>query len=348
MTEENPIVQQYHTLRTRFQTLRDQADLSDLQREVADLTTKVGTLPADISRIRTRGYAFAAYLEQKAEVLAQQWAAVADEVKRELAAHQRRLRGELSQVEQTVEKADAFAHKPDFLASRMDELERALGDAEGMVKAAVDAVSGLFATLRSDIYGTFSQLDQINGYMDQRDEASFAFLAGEAVFLTAKAEWVVSGKGGQDPDGILFLTDQRLIFEQKEKTGKRLGLFGGKNTQEVEWEIPLHQIEKVEAENKGFFGGKDMLYFTLGAGAPHAQLTLEVKGGVNCKFWRDQINRMISGGTQDERAIAPDPELIEALRNAPAACNICGGTLPRLVAGQTQITCAFCGSVIRI
>ena len=34
------------------------------------------------------------------------------------------------------------------------------------------------------------------------------------------------------------------MFEQKETTGKMLGLFGGKKVQELEWELPLHQIFK--------------------------------------------------------------------------------------------------------
>src|SRR5690606_30706919 len=135
---------------------------------------------------------------------------------------------------------------------------------------------------------------------------------------------------------------------QKEKTGKKLGLFGGKQTQELEWGIPLHQIESVQAENKGFLGGKDMLTFALGSGAPYRQIVVEVKGGVQSKFWAAQINRMIKGETDDERAIQPDPEMLEAMRNAPTECFSCGGTLPKLVASQRQIECSYCGSVVRV
>ena len=101
-----------------------------------------------------------------------------------------------------------------------------------------------------------------------RVSAVLAGAAALALAAPAQAEWVATGKGGDDPDGIVYLTDQRLLFEQKEKTGKKLGLFGGKQTQELEWELPLNLIEKVQAENKGLFGGKDMLHFELGAGAP--------------------------------------------------------------------------------
>jgi hypothetical protein len=57
---------------------------------------------------------------------------------------------------------------------------------------------------------------------------------------------------------------------------------------------------------------------------------------------------MVNGDAQDERAIEPDPELIERLRNAPTACHVCGGTLPQIVAGQNSVTCPYCGVVVRI
>ena len=67
-----------------------------------------------------------------------------------------------------------------------------------------------------------------------------------------------------------------------------------------------------------------------------------------CKFWAAQIQRMISGNTKDERAIQPDAEELEAIKQAPTACPSCGGTLPMLVAGQRQIDCVYCGTVIRV
>jgi hypothetical protein len=139
-----------------------------------------------------------------------------------------------------------------------------------------------------------------------------------------------------------------MIFEQKETTGKTLGLFGGKKAQEVKWDVPLNLVQSVEAENKGLFGGKDMLHFGLKSGAKYPQITVEVKGGVACKFWAAQVQRMISGDTKDERAIQPDAETVAALQKAPTACPSCGGTLPQLVANQRQLDCGYCGATIRI
>ena len=349
MSEQpHPAVGQFAALRSRYDTLFREAALTDLSSQVGEITRDVSKLPDEIARVRSRGYAFAAYLEQKADVLAQQWRDVRGQVETIITEDSDRLRHEVERLRRRVDSAENLQESPAALQSQLPDLERGIDMAEQLLKDAKARVENLSSTLERDATQTLQQLTTINWYLDQRDEASFEFLAAEKLFLAAKAEWVEKGKSKDDPDGILYLTDQRLVFEQKETTGKKLGLFGGKKTQELEWEIPLNQIEGVEAENKGFLGGKDMLNFTIGSGAPYARIVVEVKGGVKSKFWAAQIERMIKGDTDDERAIQPDPEMIEAIRNAPTECFSCGGTLPQLVAGQRQMECPYCGAVVRV
>ena len=57
-------------------------------------------------------------------------------------------------------------------------------------------------------------------------------------------------------DGVLYLTDRRVLFEQKERTGAFLGLFGGRNQQALTWAVALTDIEDVRAEDRGIFGVK--------------------------------------------------------------------------------------------
>lgn len=342
--------QQIASLRRKFERAREDAGFEDISGELGDLTTIVNQLPNYVEEIRSRGYAFRSYLENKAEVLSNNWDDLRRQAQRAIDDERDSLRHELRRIEQSLDTAESgggggFLQKTTV---DLDNLEGEVDELETRASSAASRIRKSFETMAKDIRGTKSQIDEINWFMDHKDEASFDFLAGESLFLAAKAEWVATGKGRKDPDGILYLTDQRLIFEQKEKTGKTLGMFGGKHEQEVEWEVPLHQVEGVEAENKGMFGGKDMLHFTLGSGAPHPKITVEVKGSADCKFWVKQIQRMMAGETKDERAIEPDPELVEALRNAPTACHVCGATLPQAMAGQTRIECQYCGSAINL
>lgn len=334
-------------IQTTMKRAADGARMADINREVSDISGTVDTLSAEIEKIRARGYAFASYLENKAAVIQKNWEDIRHRVHEAIQREAEDLSDELRNAERHMTKVEKLEDNAEKLEAVLPDVEAVVDALEAKVREAESRVRAIYETLSRDIHDTESRLHKINWYCDRKDEASFDFLAGEALFMAAEAEWVQTGKGNQDPDGIIFLTDQRLVFEQKEKVGKRLGMFGGKEVHEVEWEIPLHQVEEVTAENKGMFGGKDMLYFTLGSGAPHSKITVEVKGGVDSKFWMKQINRMIQGAADDERAIEPDPELVEQLRNAPSACHVCGGMLPMLVAGQNQIECQYCGTIIR-
>jgi hypothetical protein len=205
-----------------------------------------------------------------------------------------------------------------------------------------------FERVENNAQQATSQLGKLNSYLEFKEQASFDFLAGESVFIADQAEWIATSKSSSNPDGVLFLTDQRLIFEQKETIGKTLGLFGGKKVQTLQWALPLNQIGTAEPENKGLFGGKDLVHLKLMSGAPYAEITVEVKGGVQAKFWAAQVMRMIRGEVRNERAVELAPELTAALRNAPTECPVCGATLPALVADQRQITCDYCGTLIRV
>lgn len=347
-TQQDPSVAQFNRLRSEAERHLRNAELEEVTRALADTTNDVRQLPSDVEALRKRGYVFASYLEHKLGVLESRWEEARRDTQQALAQELDRLREEAHQVDVLVEKGNRVLSNPAALATVIPMLEREADGLDRAVQAALTRVKQYYSTVERDVESTLEQVRDINGYLDEADEASFDFLAGEQLFLAAEAEWKASGRGKDDPDGIVYLTDQRLIFEQKEKTGKKLGLFGGKMTQEMEWALPLHQIESVQAENKGLFGGKDLLHFTLGSGAPFAQTTLEVKGKARSKFWAAQIERMIQGKTQDERAIEPDSETLETLRNAPTSCHVCGATLPMLVANERQVECLYCGTVIRV
>ena len=347
MSDDN-VQYELDSLRRRYDGFESAARMNSVARETGDLESKINKMPADIEQIRSRGYAFRSYLERKAEVFHNHWQDIRHRVSRAIDDEIGELRDDLDSVDVRIQKAERVTDAPEKLQSFLPQLESAIDSLENRIEAAEDRVKAIYSTLKQDVDSTIGQLRQINWICDRKDEASFDFLAGESVFLVAEAEWVATGKGKDDPDGFLFLTDQRLVFEQKEKVGKKLGMFGGKEVHELEWEIPLHQIESFEDENKGMFGGKDMLHFTLGSGAAYPKITVEVKGSADNKFWVKQIQRMIAGDTDDERAIEPDPEVVETLRNAPSECHVCGATIPMLVAGQSQVECAYCGTVIRL
>jgi len=329
---------------SKFKELIGKVKLTTLASSIATLGNETTNLPTAIKGVRDRGYAYRSYLEYKVEVLEEQWQEVDEDLKHWVETESEELKDDLATVEKLVHQLTS-AGITTLAKRQLARTQSAIEVLEEKIEAAEEHIESQYEAIQREVSNTKRQLTEINWIMDMKDEASFDFGAAEEVFLVAKAEW---DDGGDKPDGMLFLTNHRLIFEQKEKTGKRFGLFGGKEQQGVLWEVAISQVENVNAENKGFLGGKDMVNLTLASGAPYSQITVEVKGGVASKFWAQQINRMATGNAEDERAIATDPELVERLRQAPTDCQICGGKMPSIVEGQTEVECQYCGASIRI
>ena len=329
---------------SKFKELIGKVKLTSLASSIATLGNETTNLPTAIKGIRERGYAYRSYLEYKVEVLAEQWKEVDDDLKHWVQTESEDLKDDLATVEKLVQRLTS-AGITTVAKRQLARTQSAIEVLEEKIGAAEEHIESQYEAIQREVSNTKRQLTEINWIMDMKDEASFDFGAAEEVFLVAKAEW---DDGGDKPDGMLFLTNQRLVFEQKEKTGKRFGLFGGKEQQGILWEVAISQVEDVNAANKGFLGGKDMVNLTLGSGAPYNKITVEVKGGVASKFWAQQINRMATGNAEDERAIEADPELIARLRQAPTDCEICGGKMPSIVEGQTEVECQYCGASIRI
>jgi hypothetical protein len=71
----------------------------------------------------------------------------------------------------------------------------------------------------------------------------------------APAESNVSDQDETEMDGVLYLTGQRLLFEEEEKTV----LFVGKKKQELNRAVKLSEIESVGPEDRGLFGATQWL-----------------------------------------------------------------------------------------
>ena len=85
-----------------------------------------------------------------------------------------------------------------------------------------------------------------------------------------------------------------------------------------------------------------------GSGGALGTVELHLKGETG-EAWQGFIGRVKSGEIAKERTVPVDEDATEAVSNAPTKCPNCGGTLNQtILRGQTEITCEFCGSVIRL
>ncbi len=348
MTANSELQQQVSRLQRRYDQLRDKAAFTEAARKLGETATGISGMPGEIQKLRDRGYAFAGYLGSRAEALQAQWNEVRERIDRQVQEEVERLRGAVAKLDPLVAKMAAPGAAEAGVRHLVTQVEGQLDALESEVEGAEKRIDALYGHVDRDLNEITQQIRKFNWYMDMADEATFDFGATEAVYMVAKAEWVKTGKGKDDPDGLIYITDQRLIFERREKEGGFLG-FGGKKVQGIAWEVPLAAIADVKAEKKGMLGGKDMIYLEFSSGGPGNPTTLEVKGGINANWYAQQLRRAIAGEIDQERALEVDPGVLEAVRSAPTECASCGApfSMP-ITRGMSQIVCEYCGAVTRI
>jgi hypothetical protein len=280
-------------------------------------------------------------------VLADKWDETQASATREINKRTHDLEQESDEAENALRQAAANGRE-----TSISRAESVIDTLESKVQAARSAVEATYNTLEENVNQTKAQVDEIEWLLDQVDEASFELYPAEDPVMACKAELIEKGEK-EGPKGILYLTDARLVFERKEQVATKKVLFIAtekETVHELMLEVPIGQIEEVKAQDKKkFLGRKEMLELLFTPEADLSEATLRLHGGAKNEDWDALISRVKSGEIDKERAHPKDEAVVEAARSAPTKCTTCGATLPaEIVRGQREITCEYCGSVVRL
>lgn len=331
------------SLQYDLENIQDEVLLTSVQNEVERIQTALSILPAKLSELRTRGYVFQSFLEERIESLRKEWEKIDKSVTLDIRRRVRELEQELDDAEETLSKA---------MSGRSIYVNRAEAAIEALERKASSARSALqsrYSSLKESVDDAQRKADKAQKLLDNIDEASFELYPAEDPIASCSAQLMESKKDG--PKGLLYLTDERIIFEQKEKIATKKVLFIATEKEEVQellFEVPVGQVEKVKSSQKGFLGGKEMLEFRFDADASLNSALLMLRGADN-DIWLRLIGRVKSGEIDNERTEAKDEEVIEKARSAPTECSGCGASLDvEIVRGMREIECPYCGKVIRL
>lgn len=329
------------TLQNRLGDLQGALLLTDIQGDLGEIETGLSLLPVELEKLRTRGYVFRSFLENKIQVLSGQWGDVHNRVSYEVSNRQRELERDASEAENLLRLASA---------GQTARAESALSALEHKVSAARSAVGAMYTSLRDNVNQTRAQVEQIAWLLDQIDEASFQIRPAEDPIMACRAQLLEKGDK-EGPEGVLFLTDARLFFERKEEVATKKVLFvttEKEKVQELVFEVPIGQVEEVKSSQKGFLGHKEMLELQFAREADMSGAKLRLQGADN-EEWAALIGRVKSGEIDKERTQPKDEAVVEAARSVPTKCPTCGATLSvEIVRGMREINCEYCGSVIRL
>jgi hypothetical protein len=318
--------------------------LTSVQSEMAEVETALSLLPTEIEELRTRGYVFRSFLENKVDVLCRQWDEMKDQVADEVAKRTQDLERDANAAERTLQQA------MDGNTSRVARAESAIESLESKVYAARSAVEAMYEPLQQNVNQTQRQVEPIRWLLDEIDEASFELHPVEDPVAACKAQYIEREDEG--PEGVLYLTDERVIFERKEEVATKKVLFittQKETVQEFIFDVSVGHIDEAKAsDKKKFLGRKEMLELLFAPEADLSGATLRLINAEN-EEWAALIGRVKSQEIAKERTRPKDEAAEEAARSAPTKCPTCGATLSvEIVRGMNEITCEYCGSIIRL
>jgi hypothetical protein len=339
-------------LESNMQSLADSVSLQTAHGAIAELEQGVIDLEALIEDVRSRGYSYKNYLERKADTLKRKWLEAEPALRREMAQAER---GLLPAYNRLAERYNSAIQMGSAGGSHVTAIEQGIRDLETRVRSSDTALRAVYGSVLDTYRQTKAQVDDVLWMLDEAEGASFDWLLGENPIQAVQAKWWRDGEK-QGPSGVLFLSDQRLLFEQKEKVATKKVLFittDSETVQELVFEAPVGSVASCAASSKGLFGHQDHIDVTFSAGNyQNAHFHLE---GQDSETWAGLINRVANGDIQAERYYSEGetPEsaeaaLDQAFSEAPSKCEACGAPLDeKLVKGQRQIECEYCGTVMR-
>ncbi len=344
--------QDLSTLQSELSSLQTRVQLADPRGAVEDLNTKIVGLPRAVQNLRDRSYVFEKGLADRAANIAALWTTSYQTVRTYLDQQAAQLYLALHPIESQVGIVAVQSNNPQYGLWMINSLRAQMQTLDSQVASVETAASGMYDEIKDQFDKLNDPIEKINYTLDRIDEACFQFLPTEAGIMAVKANWNRSGKEDkEDPQGILFLTDHRLIFEQNQEVATKKVLFittERKKVQQLLMEAPVNLVEEIKASKGGFFKNEDYINTSFGHGAPVTAAQFHIFGQDGSE-WQSLINKAKTNEFDKDRVIAVDQADIEKVKVAPTVCPACGGAITKpVLRGQDTITCEFCGNIMRL
>ena len=339
------------SLESNLNDLRNGVRMSDIRDHVEDLGSSINGMDRRIASLRNRGYAFNKDLEEKATDFSNEWENLAPDIKREIEKETRTLKNSLRSLEPKVTRLAGRSGSSSALRAEIDKAEHLISALKSRVEAAERSIRGNYDGFNSRVQSVQHILNKVEWMMKELSESSFDLLATESGVMAVKAVWAEDGKERKnDPEGVLFLTDQRLIFEQKEEVATKKVLFittKKELVQKMLWQVPVELIEQTKASKEGFMNKDDFIKVQFSGDAPFDTVYLHIwQSG---ETWKSLLKKARTKDFNNDRAIKISEEISEKVKNAPTKCPSCSGSITQVVMrGMDSVTCEYCGTVIRL
>jgi hypothetical protein len=320
-------------LQNEVNKFQDVVTLKAVRDEIAAIENDTRELDRKLANLRNRGYVIEKSLDVDVAVLMTQW----DRIKTNADAVLNNQVALLSTQMVSLQKmmAELAGQSGNLQAARPTymQLRSTIASTDAQADAADDAVIAQYDEYADEVEALTAHMEWIVWMLDALSTASFKLYATESGVAATEAIW--DREGFEPENGILFLTDQRILWEERVETF------------ELEFNLPVVEILDVIKDTDSITGD-EYLKFSLSTRGPYPVTRFRLALPVG-DSWLKMIGRARSGDYAVDRAVEIDQKELERIRNAPRQCSNCGAGLSNTIfRGQTEITCEYCGIIIRI
>ena len=219
-----------------------------------DISSLVSQLPTTLERVRTRGYVHQRQLDTQVNGLVARWNQTYDGLAEALYARQTELVEAANRLLDLVDRL----YEPGADHGTVSTCWSGVRALQSQIEAAYRALHSQYDDLAKELEGVEAELVRLLWTLDQVEAAPFTLLAGEAPLRVASARWLRDSDDEGRP-GLIFLTDQRIIFVRHEQVVRERFLFitlKRELIQTLEFEAPVRSVTKVQTgqERSGLLG----------------------------------------------------------------------------------------------
>ncbi|HSM25994.1 MAG TPA: hypothetical protein VK856_14115 [Anaerolineaceae bacterium] len=332
--------------------LHKKVNLSTIVDRIEDINTKVNAFSKRVSELRKKNYIFDTTLEKNAFEFVKKWQPTHTNIRIKINQEINSLKGDIKPIEAQLVKVSSISTNIPIANRTLKTLDVLVKNLSEKVSASERMLRGMYDSFDRELNLFNKHLTNIEWSVKEFETSNIKLYAQEFLIMGVKCVWTRDGKKDKDdPEGALFLTDQRLIFEQRQEIATKKILFFTKERelkQEVLVEIPIGLVESIQTAKQGIFKNQDYLDFTCASGAQYNQAQFHIQNQ-NCEDWKALINRVQAGDYDKNRTQELDQDVLEKIKNAPSICPQCGASINvQIIRGMEQFSCEFCGAIIKL
>ena len=338
-----------NSLRSSFDRVVRDAELGDVYREIGELDNQLTNLPLKLETLRGRGFAHSGNLEKALDKLNGEWDKTRPQVANRVQEEVGRLNSEMTTLNNQYNQ---LLRAP--TAALITQVDGAISRTNSRISQVSSNLKNLYKGIREGLSDTRQAIERAEWMIQQIDESpDIQLYPAEGPLLAVDATW--ERQGAENPNGVLYLTDQRLLFEQKEEIATKKVLFITTQKQKVQkllLEAPAREIEEMKhsEEGRGFLGLRkdDILELVFSANTNFSRARFHLKGQ-DSSDWAAMIKQVRSGEIDKYRHEAYMEEMeaaATATASLPTQCPYCFADLPAQPRGVTSVVCEFCGGVV--